>query len=149
MFDLLPNQWTPVVPLTELEWNPTALEIAGERIVVFWDADDAAHALIDRCPHRGAALSLGAITEAGELQCQYHGWHFRGDGSCARVPLNDLTERALGKIRAIPVPTRELAGALWVFTGSTPPHEPVLPSSLQGAPDEFGTYCQEWTAHWT
>ena len=30
-------------------------------------------ALIDRCPHRAAALSEGRMTSSGNLQCAYHG----------------------------------------------------------------------------
>jgi phenylpropionate dioxygenase-like ring-hydroxylating dioxygenase large terminal subunit len=149
MFDLLPNQWTPALPLTEFEWHPMPVEVAGEALVLFRDAEDVACALIDRCPHRGAALSLGQVTDAGELQCGYHGWCFRGDGSCARVPLNKPGKRALAKIRATAIPTRELAGAVWVFTGTKPRGEPMLPESLQGPAEEYGTYSQEWDAHWT
>ena len=29
-------------------------------------------ALLDRCPHRGAALSQGRMTALGNLQCAYH-----------------------------------------------------------------------------
>lgn len=29
-------------------------------------------ALLDRCPHRGAALSEGRMTALGNLQCAYH-----------------------------------------------------------------------------
>ena len=30
-------------------------------------------ALLDRCPHRAAALSEGRMTSSGDLQCAYHG----------------------------------------------------------------------------
>ena len=30
-------------------------------------------AMMDRCPHRAAALSEGRLTSAGNLQCVYHG----------------------------------------------------------------------------
>jgi phenylpropionate dioxygenase-like ring-hydroxylating dioxygenase large terminal subunit len=137
----------------ELTSNPQAVEVAGEKLVAFRDHDGQWHALLDRCPHRGAALSLGRVTDDGNLQCRYHGWRFRGDGACTRVPLNELTPKALGLIRATAVPVLELAGALWIFTGSlqgtAAPAPPELPASLQGPPRQFGTYCQHWTAHWT
>jgi hypothetical protein len=44
MFEGVPNQWTPVLPLTELTDNPTAAELAGERLVLFKDNDDQWHA---------------------------------------------------------------------------------------------------------
>lgn len=30
--------------------------------------------------------------EGGHLMCSYHGWEFRGDGSCARIPQADTPE---------------------------------------------------------
>ena len=62
------------------------MEIAGEKLVVFQSADGVWHALLDKCPHRGASLSLGLVTDDGNLQCRYHGWRFRGDGVCAGCP---------------------------------------------------------------
>jgi len=149
MFPLLPEQWTPAAPLAAIGDNPVALEVAGERLVAFRDSAGRWQALLDRCPHRGARLSRGTVMEDGSLRCPYHGWRFAGDGRCVRVPLNELNEKALARIRAVAVPVRALAGALWVFTGPAAPGEPVLPASLQGPPEQFGTYVQEWQAHWT
>jgi len=33
--------------------------------------------MLDRCPHRAAALSQGRMTAAGNLQCAYHGMKTR------------------------------------------------------------------------
>ena len=140
------------MPLVELTRNPQPLVVAGERLVVFRDAGGW-HALLDRCPHRGAALSLGTVLDDGTLQCRYHGWRFRGDGACTRVPLNALASKAVSAIRASAVPVLELAGALWIHTGipgdGAAPPPPELPASLAGPPHQFGTYCQHWQAHWT
>ncbi len=129
------------------------MEIAGERVAVFRDGGGQWHALLDRCPHRGAALSLGTVTDEGTLQCRYHGWRFRGDGVCTRVPLNELTAHAVESIRAIAFPVLELAGALWIHTAALAdepaPPPPELPASLQGDAHQYGTYSQHWQAHWT
>jgi phenylpropionate dioxygenase-like ring-hydroxylating dioxygenase large terminal subunit len=66
------------------------------------------------------------------------------------VPLNGLKDAALKKIRADALPTRQIGGAVWVYTAITDDApEPQLPESLQGDPDLFVTYHQEWGAHWT
>jgi phenylpropionate dioxygenase-like ring-hydroxylating dioxygenase large terminal subunit len=151
-FPLLRRQWTPAIPLVELQENPLKIRVAGESLAVFRDGRGGWHALVDRCPHRGAALSLGTVTSEGELQCRYHGWRFRGDGTCSRVPLNKVNPAALAKINAAAVPVAIIAGALWIYTGllrdGTPPL-PTLPESLQGPAQEYGIYSQDWTAHWT
>jgi phenylpropionate dioxygenase-like ring-hydroxylating dioxygenase large terminal subunit len=153
MFEQFPNRWTPVLPLNELTSNPLATELAGERIVLFQDNEQQWHALIDRCPHRGAALSLGQVTEEGHLRCRYHGWRYDGTGQCMAVPLNNLKDTALAKIRATVVPTKIIGGALWVYTTTEPltdmPPDPILPDSLDGDPDMFIAHHQEWQAHWT
>ncbi|MCL4721146.1 MAG: Rieske 2Fe-2S domain-containing protein, partial [Gammaproteobacteria bacterium] len=152
LFPLLRGHWTPVLPLTGLTANPQAVEIAGERLVLFRNGEGRWSALLDRCPHRGAALSLGRVMHDGTLRCRYHGWRFTGDGACTKVPLNDLNPQALARIRAAAVPVQELAGALWVYTGvmgDEPPPPPGLPRSLEGPARQFGTYCQIWQTHWT
>lgn len=153
MFERFPNQWTPVLPLTELTDNPTAAELAGERLVLFKDNDDQWHALLDCCPHRGARLSLGVVTAEGCLRCGYHGWRFDGAGRCIASPLNDLSDAALKKIRATALPTRVISGAVWVHTSTDPfsdeVSKPQLPESLRGDPELYVTYKQEWQAHWS
>lgn len=153
MFARFPNQWTPVLPLVALESNPMAVEVAGERLVLFRDNDRQWHALRDYCPHRGARLSLGSVTSAGHLRCGYHGWRYNGAGECTGVPLNELNAAALKKIRTDALPARVIAGAVWVYTAVDPTDpdvpEPPLPESLQGDPELFVTYSQEWTAHWS
>jgi nitrite reductase/ring-hydroxylating ferredoxin subunit len=42
----------------------------------------------DRCPHRGASLSLGKIRDKG-LSCPYHGWTFDSAGTCIEIPFGD------------------------------------------------------------
>jgi phenylpropionate dioxygenase-like ring-hydroxylating dioxygenase large terminal subunit len=145
----MPGQWTPAIALADIRANPCAVEVAGERLALFQDTQGGWHALLDRCPHRGAELSRGEVMEDDSLRCPYHGWRFRGDGQCVRVPLNDLNERALQRIRATAVPARALAGAVWVYTGVEAPTEPALPVSLQDHAGRYGTYTQEWQAHWT
>jgi phenylpropionate dioxygenase-like ring-hydroxylating dioxygenase large terminal subunit len=152
VFELLPRQWTPVLPLTELRQNPQGAEVAGTGLVFFRDASGSWSGLVDRCPHRGARLSLGTVTAEGTLQCRYHGWRFRGDGRCTRIPLNEVSDAALRRAGAIAVPVRALAGALWVYTApraEVEPDPPALPASLTGPAEQFGTYSQHWSAHWT
>jgi phenylpropionate dioxygenase-like ring-hydroxylating dioxygenase large terminal subunit len=152
MFKQFANQWTPVIPLTELTANPMPVQLAGENLVLFKDADNEWRALRDHCPHRGARLSLGQVTPEGHLRCGYHGWRFDGAGACLGAPLNKLNDGALKKLAATALPTRLIGGAVWVYTSPVPADEapsPLLPESLDGDPNLFVTYQQEWRAHWT
>ncbi len=55
----LRDQWHPVLASWEVAANPVGITRLGENIVVWRDAEGQVHALEDRCPHRGARLSLG------------------------------------------------------------------------------------------
>lgn len=54
----LRDQWHPVLASWEVAANPVGITRLGENIVVWRDAEGQVHALEDRCPHRGARLSL-------------------------------------------------------------------------------------------
>ena len=55
----LRDLWYPVAPSWKVRNAPIGITRLGERIVLWRDGDGMAHALEDRCPHRGARLSLG------------------------------------------------------------------------------------------
>ena len=82
--------WHPVALSTDLADNPVAVQLLNENIVLWRDAQGRAHAWADKCPHRGAKLSLGRVEVdaqgASKLECAYHGWQFDGTGHCTLVP---------------------------------------------------------------
>jgi phenylpropionate dioxygenase-like ring-hydroxylating dioxygenase large terminal subunit len=149
MFKGFANVWTPVVLARALKRRPLPVTLAGEKLVFFRDAQGVAHALLDRCPHRGVALSLGKVTERGCLECPFHAWQFDGKGHVCEVPLNPDAKRERLFAQAFPV--REIGGVLWLYTAPVEeaPCEPTVPEALtmQGA---ARTYFQvEWRTHWS
>jgi phenylpropionate dioxygenase-like ring-hydroxylating dioxygenase large terminal subunit len=149
MFEGFANVWTPVAEARALGARPLAVTVAGERLALFRDGRGGVGALVDRCPHRGVALSLGRVTPEGCLACPFHGWEFDAAGGCVHVPLTpDAKRETLG---AVAVPAREIGNLLWVFTapGATAPCEPAPPATLTRA-DLARTYLDaEWKVHWT
>src|SRR6187402_3721697 len=77
--------WYVACASSQLGDKPRAVQVLDQELVVFRDGESRAHALINRCCHRGAKLSLGRITD-GNLACGYHGWQYDGNGCCVRVP---------------------------------------------------------------
>lgn len=115
--------WHPVAACDELSTrNPLPVRLLEQPLVLWRDAHGAVHAFDDRCPHRGARLSLGRVHE-GRLECPYHGWRFEAGGRCVQVPaLPDFTPPPGHKVGAYAVAER--AGLLWVrLSGDAPAPE--------------------------
>jgi len=79
--------WHPVWRADRLSpGEVVSLVLLNERLVLWRDQEQGQfQAAVDRCPHRGAALSLGRV-EAGQLRCAYLGWCFDRQGQCTSVP---------------------------------------------------------------
>lgn len=77
--------WHPVALAAGLADGPRPAVLLGEPLVLWRDASGAVHAWADRCPHRGAQLSMGCV-RGGQLECPYHGWRFDGAGQAVVVP---------------------------------------------------------------
>lgn len=140
------NVWTPVLGSNALKDKPYPVMLAGEKLVLFRGAQGAS-ALIDRCPHRGVALSLGRVRD-GCLACPFHGWRFDGQGSVTVIPWNANTQDLQYRTEALP--TREIGGVIWVYTaiGSTAPDLPYLATLLS---KRRTSVVQErvFNTHWT
>jgi vanillate O-demethylase monooxygenase subunit len=81
----LRNAWYIAAWADQLGQKPLARRICNEPVVLFRDEDGRAAALVDRCCHRSAPLSLGEVVPGG-IQCGYHGLVFDGGGRCVTVP---------------------------------------------------------------
>jgi len=69
----------------DLGTTPIARRICDIPLVLYRTATGEAAALVDRCCHRAAPLSLGKVTETG-LECGYHGLVFNTEGTCVHIP---------------------------------------------------------------
>lgn len=149
MFEGFAHVWSPLALSRRLKAQPMRLVLAGEPIVLFRDGSGRPGALIDRCPHRGVALSLGQIGSDGCLECPFHGWRFDTAGANRHAPLNP--DAKLDLLSATALPVRELGDLIWVHTapGVEAPAEPVAPEGLI-APGLSRTYLErDWDCHWT
>jgi phenylpropionate dioxygenase-like ring-hydroxylating dioxygenase large terminal subunit len=114
--------WHPVGKAVDLAGSPKAVLLLQEDVVIWQTPDGRFQAWADRCPHRGAKLSLGRVQD-GRLECAYHGWQFDGAGQCRGIPaLPDFTPPA--GHRACTHEAREAYGLVWVRLA---PGEQALP----------------------
>src|SRR3546814_3627926 len=89
---------------------PVGVTRLSENIVLWRDADGQVHALEDRCPHRGARLTLGWAL-GDRVACWYHGVEVRHDGVVPRVPAQANAPME-GKRCVRSYHVREAAGAI-------------------------------------
>ncbi len=148
---MFPRQWTPCLFSKDLAEKPVPITVANTKIAVFRDEWGRANALVDQCPHRGARLSLGQV-KGSCIECPFHGWQYDRRGDCTFVPLSGLSETERSKVHAVPLPTHENGGLVFVFTapGLGATHSPpVIPEELGRAGVHVAFHEEIWNAHWS
>jgi phenylpropionate dioxygenase-like ring-hydroxylating dioxygenase large terminal subunit len=117
----LPDHWYVACLSRELGRKPLARTVLGTPLALFRASAGVGGggepvALLDRCPHRNAPLSLGRLRD-GLLECRYHGWRFDGEGRCRAVPgLCAEPDRPARRAPAYAVVEQD--GFVWVFPGA-------------------------------
>jgi vanillate O-demethylase monooxygenase subunit len=119
----LKNCWYVAAWDHELDDGLLARTILGRPVVLFRGADGRAHALEDRCCHRGLPLSLGRLGR-DTLRCGYHGLVFGFDGACVEVP-GQSTIPPGARVQAFPVV--EKWRWVWIWMGDAPADEALIP----------------------
>ena len=107
------NAWYIAAWADELKEKPLARRICNDPVVLFRNQRGQAAALVDRCCHRSAPLSLGAVV-AGNLQCGYHGLTFDSSGACVTIPGQSQIS-ATARVRSYPVVEKDQL--LWIWMG--------------------------------
>ena len=116
--------WHPVAQSSEVVSAPLPVQLLEQPVVLWRNAEGEVQAFVDRCPHRGARLSMGRV-ENGNLECPYHGWQFSTGGQCVKVPaVPDFTPPASQRVKAFEV--QEAYGLVWVRLESGDSQLPVF-----------------------
>ena len=118
--------WHPVIASHQVRDAPVSCSLLDQPLVLWREHTHdgtRVHAWADRCPHRGARLSLGRVLiglHGARLECPYHGWQFSADeGRCQHVPAApDFVPPA--SHHATVFEAREQHGLVWVRL-QTPP----------------------------
>ncbi len=79
------------------------VEVNGVQLGIFHEPEGV-FALDNLCPHRGAPLHEGFVTD-GFVTCPWHQWQFQlDDGVCRNIP----------KVRVDSYPVEVREGAIWI-----------------------------------
>ena len=126
------NDWHPVAKADDLAVGDMVRVELLDDAVVLWRSEDGLHAWHDRCPHRGAQLSLGEVRDGCKLICPYHGWQFDSSGQCIALPAHpdkQPSDRMHTRVYAV----REAYGIVWVCPGEPARELPVF----HGVDDDY------------
>jgi phenylpropionate dioxygenase-like ring-hydroxylating dioxygenase large terminal subunit len=146
----LRNQWYAICPSHFVpQGGIHKVRRLGLDWVLFRESDGTLRMLEDRCPHRGAPLSLGQHV-GNKLACAYHGVQVDGTGTVVSVP--GLPGCNLEGKQLVPSPpVREVAGAIIAYIGDDQHPEPAplaLPDPLVN--EEISSFLcyAEWETPW-
>ncbi|MDZ8069187.1 MAG: Rieske 2Fe-2S domain-containing protein [Nostoc sp. DedQUE08] len=115
------KQWYPIIPLSYLDnLNPTPITLLGKKLVIWRDKNQKWIVMDDVCPHKLVRLSMGSVTEDGNLMCRHHGWCFDGEGKCTKIPMlagsqAEVTACDSFRSRVTTYPTQIIQELLWVW----------------------------------
>ena len=123
---VLARHWLAAGYSADLDRGPLAVRLLGHDVVVARLGDELL-ATTDRCPHRGARLSPGAVTPGPDgspcLVCPYHGLHFDAGGGPVHLPARP-GGRLPGRLTLPRFPATERHGLVWVALTDDPVGEP-------------------------
>ena len=112
----LRNAWYVAMWSADLEpGKMLSRTILGEPIVFYRKEGGGVAAMIDRCPHRFAQLSMGRLMPGDRVQCIYHGLEFGSDGKCVKNPHGDCSIPAAAHLRGFEVIERHTL--VWIWMG--------------------------------
>ena len=137
------ESWYPLSLVRDLDpLRPTSFTLLDQDLVIWWEPSAQSWRVMeDRCPHRLARLSEGRVSEAGYLECPYHGWAFSGSGKCVSIP-QSKSDVAVQSSRACiqSMPTAVRQGLLFVYPGQPEKAERVkvpIVEALEDGPEDW------------
>jgi phenylpropionate dioxygenase-like ring-hydroxylating dioxygenase large terminal subunit len=127
--------WHPVAAAADLGAAPMAVQLLEAPLVLWRDSAGRPSAWADRCPHRGARLSLGRV-QGDLLECPYHGWCFARGGRAVHVPALPHFVPPAGHAAAA-CEVGERSGLLWVRMRADPAEPADCEAPAAGGPPLF------------
>ena len=138
----LRRAWHPVAESTDLGDRPVAVTLLGDDLVV-WRSGPIVVAAPDRCPHREAPLSIGALHD-GVLTCAYHGWSFDSYGTCLAIPSSGPDAPVPPAAHLPCVEAQERYGLVWVRLQAGEQELPEIPQESDPAFRRINSGMQQW-----
>lgn len=117
---MIRNQWYAILPSAKVTGGDlVAVRRLGLDLVLFRSKSGLLGCVVDRCSHRGAALSKGKVARDC-VKCPFHGLEFDGEGRCRLIPANGRgSKEDLGRYNVQSYPVREAHGIIYFWHGDS------------------------------
>ncbi|NIZ19163.1 aromatic ring-hydroxylating oxygenase subunit alpha [Entomospira culicis] len=145
------NRWYAVLSAEEIKYKKPLLKRRfGEEILFFRQKDKTIVALDNKCPHRGASLAHGELTEQNEIACPFHAIRFNQEGKATAIPANGLSAEVPKNMCVKSWPVQEAHGFIWLWYGEALEHYPPVPW-FENLPDTmpYRESTHLWNCHYT
>lgn len=146
---MIRNQWYVVLESKEVHQKLVGVKRLNENLLFWRDETGKAVCFVDRCPHRGVALSVGKILDNQHVQCPFHGLEFDNEGRCTVIPANGFGADVPSNFYVKRYLTHEQDGFIWIFWGDEAKavEKPLFFPSLSSL--TYRTRQDVWKAHYS
>ena len=147
---MIPNQWYAILESNEIKKGKIiGVTRMGEKMVAWRNGKNELSVMTDKCPHRGAALSLGKLNQDC-LQCPFHGFEYDTKGVCTLVPANGKSAEPPKALHVTSYPVREEHGFVYIWWGKTQDQYPPVPW-FESIPESmvYATLKDHWANHYS
>lgn len=148
---MIRNQWYVVLESKEVKpGRPVGTTRLGEKMVFWRQQDGSVVCMSDLCPHLGAPLSMGKLTD-NHLACPFHGFEYDASGQCVYLPAYGRSGQIPKALRSRVYPAHEAHGMIWIYWGE--PKEDLQPPKYFDSIDldnfSFSSFQQPWSVHYS
>jgi phenylpropionate dioxygenase-like ring-hydroxylating dioxygenase large terminal subunit len=147
---MIQNQWYVILESSEIKTGKiVGVTRMGERMIAWRNASGEVSLMVDRCPHRGVALSAGKI-QGDCIQCPFHGFEYDTHGACTLVPANGKNAIPPKALHVQTYPSREEHGFIYIWWGEAQESYPPVPFFESIGPDlVYSTIRDHWPTHYS
>ncbi len=149
--DMIRNQWYGILSSKEVKKGKLlAVKRLGLELCLFRNESGEVCCVVDRCSHRGAALSLGK--QKGDcITCPFHGLEFNKDGRCTLIPANGRTANIESRFNVMSYLVREAHDIIYLWYGDKEKATDYLPFFDEFIDDSYiySEMTDLWNAHYS